>query len=1182
MSTIKLKCTDTNGNSIFVVDQLSGVYGTNTQPSSNSTTGGLVLYGGLSISNTTNSNSYTQGGGLTVAGGTSIYGDTYIGGTIYCNNIGTQQASGLFQTISLSSTKDSTNFSTGAMISSGGITVKTTTNSTNSTNGGALTIAGGAAIAKDLYVGGSLTVLGTQTNVVSQTLNIGDNLIVVNSAPNASRDAGLLVQRYQVENDSGSGDVVSDPPLLTGTLVSSSSSTAIFNTSLSSANDYYTNCYIKITSGLGINQVRKIISYTGSTRTATVNTQWTQTPQTGDTFSLFNRLYVGQFYQEATDQFVFGYSNSDPGNSATTIIDYTPVSQSAVTLNSTRDATGLGTGGTLTVLGGGSISKSLLVGTGLSSLYNSNTLGTLYTTGGNVGINQISPTFTLDVSGSIRSTSSAAFVSNSNTLGSLVTTGGNVGINLTTPSEKLEINGNLKINGITTGSSFTVNSNTGPFVSVEAFTTGNYSSKIPLLLQAYGGYIGIGTTNPVTKMHLASASDSEGLYISGARTGITPTFRFLSSDLTTRTIFGIAGSNGQLTGSSSQYDTVLRSENQAIHLSSNAGSSTVVYVGTSGNVGIGKTNPNFNLDVNTSVNAVLYTGANLSVTNISGGFVNIVSQSVGSLVVTTGITSTNSNTIGSLFTTGGNVGIGIVSPAYKLDINGAVNISSDLNVNGSISGSGSSSSTYAYLTLTATDEAVNATTGSLLTLGGVTIQAPDAATSSSNGGSLLTIGGAAIGKNLIVGNGILSNAGSNTIGNIVTSTSGYIGIGTGSPSVTVDYGTFGSTQIIGLQNQGSSGFSGFGATGGSVLYQAGTTSGSHVFYTNSSLGSSFGALGSETMRINGSGFVGIGTSSPSSNFHVESSVTSANKIVSTLSSSIGDSRYKLVTERGATTNNSGDIAVRVGLNYNYSNDNSFIRFHRGNGVTGGSMSFSVSTDSEAVRFDSTGNVGIGTTSPSTKLQVNGNVLASQPNSTASTYFAAQNSTGSLMGFEVFADTGVHFGLTGNTTGIFVSKSGGVSRVGIGNTNPAYQLDVSGSANFLGGVSVANTSNSTGLGTGGSLTVLGGASVSKDVYIGGNLYIAGQNTSTISGTTTIGSYSGTGVYTVTNIPIGKTMSNTSYKLVGNLNTTTNNTNVYAVTFKNLTTTTFDACILRLDSLFSSWTDSNLVLAWQVTP
>ena len=52
---------------------------------------------------------------------------------------------------------DSSNSTTAAFIVSGGVSISKTTNATSTTNGGALTIAGGVGILKDVYVGGTVT-----------------------------------------------------------------------------------------------------------------------------------------------------------------------------------------------------------------------------------------------------------------------------------------------------------------------------------------------------------------------------------------------------------------------------------------------------------------------------------------------------------------------------------------------------------------------------------------------------------------------------------------------------------------------------------------------------------------------------------------------------------------------------------------------------------------------------------------------------------------------------------------------------------------------------------------------------------------------------------------------------------------------------------------------------------------
>lgn len=76
---------------------------------------------------------------------------------------------------------------------------------------------------------------------------------------------------------------------------------------------------------------------------------------------------------------------------------------------------------------------------------NSQTLGTMFITGGNIGIRNTSPQFSLDVSGTVDITSGNLIApSNSNTIGNLFTTGGNVGVNTTSPSYTLDISGNCR------------------------------------------------------------------------------------------------------------------------------------------------------------------------------------------------------------------------------------------------------------------------------------------------------------------------------------------------------------------------------------------------------------------------------------------------------------------------------------------------------------------------------------------------------------------------------------------------------------------------------------------------------------------------------------------------------------------------------------------------------------------
>ena len=59
---------------------MSGIRVNNVTDSSNSSSGSMVFFGGLSINDTANSSSVTSGGALTISGGASINKDIYVGG----------------------------------------------------------------------------------------------------------------------------------------------------------------------------------------------------------------------------------------------------------------------------------------------------------------------------------------------------------------------------------------------------------------------------------------------------------------------------------------------------------------------------------------------------------------------------------------------------------------------------------------------------------------------------------------------------------------------------------------------------------------------------------------------------------------------------------------------------------------------------------------------------------------------------------------------------------------------------------------------------------------------------------------------------------------------------------------------------------------------------------------------
>ena len=78
-----------------------------------------------------------------------------------------------------------------------------------------------------------------------------------------------------------------------------------------------------------------------------------------------------------------------------------------------------------------------------------------------------------------------------------------------------------------------------------------------------------------------------------------------------------------------------------------------------------------NLSVAGTLTTVNLTTTNLIDTNITAGSANITTATIGTARITSNlITIANSNTLGNLFTTGGNVGVGTTSPLTKLNVQG--------------------------------------------------------------------------------------------------------------------------------------------------------------------------------------------------------------------------------------------------------------------------------------------------------------------------------------------------------------------------------------------------------------------------------------------------------------------------------------------------------------------------------
>jgi hypothetical protein len=243
-------------------------------------------------------------------------------------------------------------------------------------------------------------------------------------------------------------------------------------------------------------------------------------------------------------------------------------------------------------------------------------------------------------------------------------------------------------------------------------------------------------------------------------------------------------------------------------------------------------------------------------------------------------------------------------------------------------------------------------------------------------------------------------------------------------------------------NGGAAGTNNHGAT-----YIATNSTGDTLFY-NGLIAANTRAT-SEKMRISVGGNVGIGTSSPSSKLHVWTGTVQ----VSGFQSIAGGPLTFLRSDYN------GSAAVQINfLNINPSNG-----FDSDLGIqlmnTGGSMV-------DVLRIKgSTGNVGIGTTSPSVKLTVSGDVTDSDVGQ-----FRAVGSTSAAKMINVGYHTTNNYGFisaliagTGYST-LSLQPNGG--NVGIGTSSPGVKLDV------VGGVRSFSSSGNYGLITNGSFQAVG--------------------------------------------------------------------------------------------------------------
>jgi hypothetical protein len=724
---------------------------------------------------------------------------------------------------------------------------------------------------------------------------------------------------------------------------------------------------------------------------------------------------------------------------------------------------------------------------------------------------------------------------------------GNVGIGTTSPSEKLTINGGpLRLESATGVSSYVHYISPGND-EWSAGMNGAYDFQIaysnglgtPRMTLLKGGNVGIGTSSPSRKLSVI---------------GLT----YFSSD-----IFGGVNSGIFFSGDGS-YGAGVYGGNSGLDLLLGAGGSEKMRINSSGNVGIGTTNPlyKFHVRTNTNGNIGFRNPSDFNsgwTTGSAFGVFNDADNANEKLYIETSQLGLNLTSQANTLI-GGNVGIGTTSPSAfggggltlgtsslgkNLIINSSANGTNgllqfvDLNGNNSLQifGGSTEMNFYGYGNRPMSFYTNDAERMRIASSGNVGIgtTAPQAKLHINNGADRnlwFRVNGSGTGTELLSINDAQSTRQSLAFSaSSFYFDSGNVGIGTTSPAWKLDVSGLGrfrdANTYEGAFIEGTNGVSYFGslATDAISLYSSGV---SRVY-------------------INSSGNVGIGTTNPL-----------YKTVIQTPNQTFG-----LVV-----TSNANDS--ETGLYVQPDHTNGLVKLH----ASGGSdKSFGFLTgNTERLRITSTGNVGIGTTSPGHKLQVSGTAGTSwstllQSNSKSAVYSAhadgygmaieTSQNTSAIYTFKVAGGDGTNIG----TNEYF--RITGTGSVGIGTSSPSQRLDVNGNLSIGDG---ANADQNISIRYGSSSGAYGAVRFTQSgtnnstihafstTWQGGTIYSSSTGAININGSTgvTFGAWNNIDVafntggtsYFKNNVGIGTTSPSSNLTVVRDANNAS-----YITTFSN---------------------------------
>ena len=662
--------------------------------------------------------------------------------------------------------------------------------------------------------------------------------------------------------------------------------------------------------------------------------------------------------------------------------------------------------------------------------------GLTVTSGGNVGIKTASPQSTLAVQFVDNSTVSIGlqhpnsaklmqigwndtdytYINTFNGSRALVlqNTGGNVGIGTTTPAASLEVIGSNASDSVqlgTIGNDHIVGGRTNGSFGITTKSTSNGNMILTANAAMYlrsggandrvhitsGGDVGIGTTGPSVKLHIYGADQRMQIQSSTDSASLT------------------LGQWDTVNNRIESYTRKLFITSYTGGISLGASGSEHVHVSTQGRLGVGTTSPGSKL-------AVTGTEANTLALDVVANATS--NQSFGGRIYA-GTTANDyalnirnvADSATYFYVRGdGNVGIGTSSPGSKLEV---------LAANTYAAIRSGSASAYTFLSVGRTSSEIEI---------GASAATDQFFTGSAAGDAIIK----APGGKLHIGSGSSSPS-------ITISVTNSVGIGTASPSQTLHVA--GSARITGAlyDSSNSAGTSGqvLTSTGSGTAWSssgASITGSGTTNYVAKFTGST--ALGSSVIYDDGTR-VGIGTTGPVDRVDITGTTSGypAGRVL--FGDGGGYSPYMKFHKWTGTSSNYYQTTIANSISVGGA-----LEFWTG---TGGQNT--IGNDAQSLRMvilANTGNVGIGTSSPSVKLHVVGDARIGTNGQRISLYDdgnAHIESTSAVLWINSSDGSGVYINNQNNGNVILTNATG---RVGIGTTSPTQKLELDGNIKLTNG------------------------------------------------------------------------------------------------------------------------------------